>query len=942
MNLEKFHLTNKFINVEPERAYYIPFDDKQKFNKCRNKSNRFILLNGKWNIIAYTSFDECLKDNLKEGSNTIDVPSCVQYYGYDYFQYTNMRYPFYFNPPYLPENNACYHFSRKFNIKLNNKESYYINFEGVDSCLYLFINKTFVGYACISHKLNEFDISKYLLDGENTIDVLVMKWCFESYLEDQDKWRFTGIFRDVYLLRRPKSHITDYKIDTDFNKNTGYIYIKNNGPIFKVIFHNKTYLCKSNETLTLRINNVHLWSAEDPYLYKAVLSLNGEKIFENVGIRKVYIKNRIFYFNNKPIKLLGVNRHDFHPKKGYAVSFKDMEQDVKLMKELNINALRTSHYPSSPLLYDLCDQYGLYVLSESDIETHGATLNPENNSYSEKRFNLVAEDPQFLDSFIRRQIANVQINKNHPCIVIWSIGNESGWGINTIESCKKIKELDSRPIQYESLIYYNREKYGEEEYYTPLLDFASRMYETPSWFLNKYKPDNKEVRPAILCEYAHAMGTGPGGLKDYVDLFRNEPTFVGGFIWEWCDHGVLYKSNKYKYGGDFKEEFHDGNFCIDGIVKPDRSFKAGTLQMKYCYQPLKFSINNKLCIFNYNYFVKESGVLTIKTAQKSNKINICINPQEEIFIDFPQHDFICEFVRNGDKNISSYAQFKIENNKPHNEVKSNINIKVENDFAILKNSKYECYISLKTGEISFFKNNDFELRDLKFNFVRANTDNDRNLMWIWKKYRLYNPNIKVIGFKIESSCLDLKLQIGPNKNILMNLDLSYQMMENGLKITLNHKLFLPEEISYFPNIGFKTKLNKNVKAEYLGYGPQETYKDMYEFALKQVYSIDNKNIYSHQIKPQDCYSHFDIDYLRLDSNGSIIKFLCLDSFGLSPYSMSQLISKGHDYELRKCKYNYLYINFQSSGIGSNACGPIPFDKYLIKKEDTKSIFLLIE
>ena len=520
--LKEYYRYDENVNLCAPRAYYVPFGENQSFCKDRTQSERFQNLNGLWKITAYESVLEADAFWEKEGDNEIVVPSCVQYYGYDCFQYTNFFYPFPFNPPVVPTKNPCFHYSRTFTYAAKENERVYFVTEGVDSAFYLYVNGKEVGYSQITHKTGEFDITPYLCDGENKIDMLVLKWCMGSYLEDQDKWRFTGIFRDVYLLKRPQGHIRDYKIITELDGKDGIVrFIPKEKMPVTVTFDGE---CKTTdgEEIVFRIKEAKTWSAETPYLYDMTIAAKGEKIFERVGIRTSEVKNGIFLVNGKPVKLYGVNRHDFHPKKGAAVSDEDILYDLKLMKKLNVNAIRTSHYPSAPVLYALCDELGFYVMSESDAESHGCQANwREDKEAWTKAIGTIAEDPLFEKSFCERQTFNVENNKNRACVVIWSVGNECGFGQNILRSMQTIKALDSRPVHYESFVNYDPEKYTKDEYYSWEFDMVSRMYTDVKWLKEEYLPDEKEKRPLVYCEYVHAMGNGPGGMKEYWEMFRN-------------------------------------------------------------------------------------------------------------------------------------------------------------------------------------------------------------------------------------------------------------------------------------------------------------------------------------------------------------------------------------------------------------------------------------
>lgn len=566
----------KKVNTLFPRSYYVPFSTDAeigyKYNIVdRNSSDRFISLDGEWNIQEYSCPEDVILDGIPK--NKIPVPACVQIHGYDQIQYINSRYPFPCDPPFVPKENPTYHYQTKFNID-DISQKYYINFEGVDSCFFVFVNKKFVGYAQISHSNNEFDLSSYVIEGQNVLDVVVLKWCVGSYLECQDKFRYTGIFRSVYLLKRPKKHITDFKIESKINGQSGKILITNLSDVdFDATFNGNTQTVLSNSTTEFLVKNAKIWSSESPYLYDVLLSYNGEKILQKVGIRSVTIEKGIFKVNGKHIKLKGVNRHESSPLTGATVSVEDTIKDIELMKWANVNAIRTSHYPDMPEFYELCDYYGIYVMDEADVESHGmwAAVSDDRLLHTLVNTNL------FTDGVTDREINLYERDKNRTSVIIWSLGNESSYGKSFFIGADYIRGKDSRPVHYENLN--NRSK---DDWYDKRIDIFSRMYTSPEYYADTYLKDKKEKRPFVLCEYSHAMGNSCGDLNDYWKVIDSNDRYMGAFVWEWCDHAI-YKEGNYYYGGDFGESEHDGNFCVDGLVSPDRQVKSSTLEMKAVY-----------------------------------------------------------------------------------------------------------------------------------------------------------------------------------------------------------------------------------------------------------------------------------------------------------------------------------------------------------------------
>lgn len=584
----------KRIGTETHRSYYIPFSENDAVRKRygiidRESSARYKSLNGKWHIKEHCGLADVEID--EEIIEEIIVPSCVQMQGYDRIQYLNYRYPFPFDPPYVPKENPCWHYRREFYVGKNTSEKYYLIFEGVDSAFYLYVNGEYKGYSQISHAVSEFDVTELIVDGNNRIDVVVLKWCASSYLECQDKFRFSGIFRSVYMLRRPTEHITDYKIETEIDGNNGIIKFYNESDVDAVLeIKGRRAYAEKRKGCVMNVGAVKEWSALTPRLYTLTIKANGEKITEEIGFRTVKIEDGVFKINGRAEKLKGVNRHDFNFKTGATVTLGDMYKDLRLMKSLNVNAVRTSHYPSCPEFYLLCDKIGIYVLDEADLESHGASApngNFECKETSAGGFEFgkttmsvwkeFADDMFWSNAILDRHTALVERDKNRSCVVMWSLGNESYFGKSFYAGAKYIRKRDSRPVQYEGI-----SRAGKKAYYSKLLDAVSVMYYSPEWIKNVYLKDEKETRPLVLCEYSHAMGNSNGDLADYWKIIYSEPRIIGGFVWEWADHSIM-KNGKHYYGGDFGEKMHDGNFCVDGLVTSDRRLKPGALEMKAVY-----------------------------------------------------------------------------------------------------------------------------------------------------------------------------------------------------------------------------------------------------------------------------------------------------------------------------------------------------------------------
>lgn len=568
------------VGTMPHRSYYIPFDEKDTVRDKygiidRESSSRFISLDGVWEIKGLERPEDF--DVYETLDREIPVPSSVQMHGFDSIQYLNTRYPFAVIPPHVPYDNPSWHYRRSIKLDKATGERYYLNFEGVDSAFYLYINGVRIGYSQISHSTSEFDITDQLISGENIIDVHVLKWCASTYLECQDKFRFSGIFRSVYILRRPEGHITDYKIETRLLESDGILTVFNESQTdVRCLFDGDEKTVRAGACIEFTVKNVKKWSPESPSLYALSLYALGEMIEERIGFREVTVDGCVFKVNGEAVKLKGVNRHEFSPDTAAAITLSDMVRDLEIMKDLNVNAVRTSHYPNAPEFYLLTDRYGIYVMDEADLEMHGACV--REGSYEFSLWSDYAEDMLFAPGITDRHTALVERDKNRASVIIWSLGNESSFGRAFFDGVDYIRKRDNtRPVHYESL-----QQADSKYYYTDRVDLVSMMYPSIARIRERVLDNPDETRPFVLCEYTHAMGNSSGDISDYWRLIYENEQMMGAFVWEWADHAI--RSEKgFLYGGDFGESEHDGNFCVDGLLTADRRLKSGAVEMKAVY-----------------------------------------------------------------------------------------------------------------------------------------------------------------------------------------------------------------------------------------------------------------------------------------------------------------------------------------------------------------------
>ena len=971
--LKKYYEQLDCVGVLPTRNYYIPFSSCPK-DKLREQSERFTSLNGQWKIKAYETIHDVADDFYNdELEKTIVVPSCVQTKGYDYNQYTNVNFPFPYNPPYTNNVNPAFHFSKEVEIRKDGEKKY-INFEGVDSCFYLYVNGAFVGFSQISHRISEFDITEYIVDGINKIDVLVLKWCAGSYFDDQDKLRFTGIFRDVYLLSRPQNHIVDYHLNADMD---GVLtFTLNKGADATVKFGKKIVVVKEGETVKFKKNNPVLWSAETPKLYDLFIECNGEQILEKVGFRTIWREGNVVYFNGKKIKLLGVNRHDNHPYDGHTVSREDIIKDLKLMKFLNINCIRTSHYQSTPEFYELCDAYGFYVISESDLEGHGsASKSIKDGRDGEKEYSELAHTGEYYMASAQRQEVNILAHYNRPSVIMWSLGNETGYGPILERTLRYMRTLDNtRLMHYERINNARYVGWGREQddmayidindmYYTDAVDLANRMYPSSDRIVREYLEDEKEFRPYFLCEYSHCMGNGPGDVFYYSEWFFENDWFLGGCLWEWADHGLYVEGKKsIRYGGDFGERHHDSNFCCDGIVSADRELKAGSFEVKKSYQSVVFSEKDgELCAKNRNFFAPVVGTLTLLykdkgVVVKEETIGVAIEPQSEIKIKIEDYQtLIVRIEKDGDE--VAFESF----NKPTSFETEKVGApKVEEGgrYCIVNANETTFAFDKATGMICDIVKDGQSLGGMNLTLYRAPTDNDRNVKNFWNSWRLQKARFEPREIKVENNKIVAK---GKISSIVIcpfaDCTFEYEFFNDSVKIGIDYKisehfgsvyansvkLQEKEEMACeIPRIGFEMKEDKSFKdIEFYGYRAG-SYMDLHHFSEKDVIKEKVKDSYYHYVKPQESGSHYDCSFAEIKSDSRTIRVEG-DSFSFSaiPYSINELATKMHDDELVS-DGTYICIDYFMEGIGTNSCGPKPAVENRVPFEAKKSITLIIK
>lgn len=978
-------------NTMPARAYYIPASKRMdNLVEHREESDRMQLLNGTWKFQYFNSIydiqDSFFEKNYDtENFDEIQVPSVWQMAGYDTHQYTNIRYPFPFDPPYVPQDIPCGAYVHNFEYSRDEKASKaFLNFEGVDSCFYVWINGSYIGYSQVSHMTSEFDVTDVLQDGTNTVAVLVMKWCDGSYLEDQDKFRMSGIFRDVYILKRPKQAISDYHIKTRIEDMLAKVEIemKFYSPLnVKISIEDRNGAVVAlgsiaeEGTAVLEIASPELWNTENPYLYKLILETENEVIVDHIALRKIEIKDQVIYLNGQKIKFRGVNRHDSDPVTGFTISLEQLTTDLTLMKQHNFNAIRSSHYPNAPFFYEMCDKYGFMVIDEADIEAHGPFMiyRKEDTDYNRfKRWNeKIADDPAWEEAIVDRVKLMVERDKNRFCIVMWSMGNESAYGCNFEKALEWTKNFDpDRITQYESARYRNY----DETYDYSNLDVYSRMYPALSEIQEYLDKDGS--KPFLLVEYCHSMGNGPGDFEDYFQMIQDNDKMCGGFVWEWCDHAIAHGTAEngktiYAYGGDHGEEIHDGNFCMDGLVYPDRTVHTGLLEYKNVYRPARVISYNKesgeLVLHNYmdfddlkdyvkiSYELTQDGLVISKgilpefsvAPHGEGKTNLKINVPEngKCYLKLIYH-LKKELPLLDEDHILGFDEIEVskEDTKcklaekwiPKTVVDSELQVN-ENDTQIhIKGREFAYTIDKRTALFTEMKfaGREYLNHPMELNIWRAPTDNDMYIKSEWKKAHYDKAYTRAYTTEVVQGKHGVKITshasvVAETVQKILDVTITWKIEAAG-KIDADIAVTKDDEFPDLPRFGVRMFLDKKLSAvRYFGMGPQESYCDKHQAASHGLYRADVGDLHEDYIRPQENGSHYDCEYVELNNSryGIVASAEKAFSFNASYYTQEELEKKTHNYELIESDSVVFCVDYALNGIGSNSCGPVVLDQY---------------
>lgn len=1002
-------------NTMPSRAYYMPAShDMGPLVEDRFSSDRVICMNGTWEFQYFNSIYDLQEKFYEQGYDCsrftqVEVPGVWQNYGYDSHQYTNVRYPIPLDPPYVPQENPCGAYVRKFYYEIPEEAPRaYLNFEGVDSCFYVWVNGKYVGYSQVSHATSEFDVTEVLKNGENTLAVLVLKWCDGTYLEDQDKFRMSGIFRDVYFVNRPENVVYDYFTTTEIQEEQAVItvqasyqgkavptkltlYDAEHKEIASQVFQENIGTVYTHKAVIL-VKEPNLWNPEQPYLYTLVLETEGEVITDRIGLREICVKDAVLYVNGTAIKFKGVNRHDSDPVTGFVIGLEQMKKDLQMMKESNFNAVRSSHYPNVPYFYQLCDEYGLFVIAEADNESHGTQsqyLKDSNWENVSRKWNeRISDNPEFIPATLDRTQLCVHREKNRPCIIIWSMGNECGYGCTFEEALKWTKGFDSTRLTcYESSFYRSdRRKYDYSN-----IDIFSRMY--PSLEEIQEYMDKKPDKPLLLIEYCHAMGNGPGDLEDYFQIIYEYDVLCGGFVWEWCDHAIYQGQaangkEKYLYGGDFGEEVHDGNFCMDGLVYPDRTPHTGLLEYQNVYRPARVvsfcQKTGELCLENYMNYVDLKDYIYLvyevncdgKLLEKKQFIlqeSVLPHKKGTILLDITVPDSgkcylkVSYHLKHGASVMAQgsrmgFDEILLKNQDGRNQQATALLETQEQKEAEVQVSETDRFLSIRSDTFFYVYNklsglfeqlsvDGEELLEtpMELNIWRAPTDNDRKIKQEWidagydrSKARAYDTHWEMNGEGIRIYSTVSVAAVAIQK--VLDIEAVWKIYRTG-EISVKMHVKKDREFPQLPRFGIRLFLRgeyENLK--FYGLGPHESYRDKCRSCSHGLYDTTVEEQHEDYICPQENGSHTDCDYLMLEKENQTVTAVSSRpfSFNVSYYSQEELTRKAHNFELEKSGSTIVCLDYAQNGIGSNSCGPELRKEYQFTEEtftfDMKFLF----
>ncbi len=921
-------------NRLPPRSWYIPGGVSRKID-----------LDGTWRFKFYPE-DELVEEDITEW-DAIPVPSCWQNHGYENPNYTNVNYPYPVDMPYVPDSNPCGVYERDFDLERLWGRVYYV-LEGVSSCAFVTVNGKYAGFTQGSRLRAEFDVTGFVREGQNTLRVYVLKWCCGSYLEDQDAFRYNGIFRDTYLIQRPEGHIRD----VEMIPNAESVRVKLEGAAHARILDGNELLFETDfeNEFTYTPENPVLWNAEKPYLYTVELARAGEIITLKAGLREISVSDKYeLLINGVPVKLHGVNHHDTSKYRGWCQSVEELRRDLELMKSLNINCVRTSHYPPHPAFVSMCDELGLYVVLETDIETHGFTHRRSDPApgYDHAPGEWPCTNKDWEGEFLSRMERAVELHKNAPSVIFWSLGNESDYGDNHRAMFRYLKERDpSRLSHYEQAS-------AQEDFETP--DVVSWMYASCER-IEEAALDPEIKKPVYLCEYAHAMGNGPGDVWAYNEMFDRYPKLCGGCVWEWADH-VAVRDGVQLYGGDFPGELtHDANFCCDGMVFADRSFKAGTLEIKAAYQPIetrfeggKLRVRNRLDFTNLNEYelkieIERDGEIV---GEKTVKPDLA--PHRWAELEIPRLPDSCRYgvhVRcRLTKDGVEWAATEHELDVPRaaGTVAAPLAVTEDRRFIYARGEGFAYTLSkLHGGLVSAVTDSVERLAaPMKLSCLRAPTDNDRNIRshWVyddgWHGENWNKTFTKIYGVAVDGGTVTFRGSLaGVSRSPSLSFETRYSFFADGA-VEVKSAFHVREDAFFLPRLGFEWTLTGGGTFAYYGKGPGENYADMCHCALTGLYHSAASAEYVPYVRPQEHGNHTGVRALTV---GGLTFEADRMEANVSEYSAHDLLAAAHTNELHRDGFVHLRTDYRVSGLGSNSCGPELDPRYRLDEKEMSFTF----
>lgn len=981
MFFKEYHksLETLHFGTEKPRAYYIPFSSKSSaLNGKREASELFTLLSGEWKFKFFKSFEDLTEDIIAadmslDALDDITVPKCWQTYtdrDYDKPLYSNLEYPFPIDPPHVPNANPCGVYFKDIDLKKESKK-YYINFEGVASCFYLFVNGEFVGYSQVSHSTSEFDITEKLVNGKNRICVIVVKWCDGSYLEDQDHFKISGIFRDVYILTRNENHIKDIEIKTQLDESLTHCDISisaENAANAKYELLDADGKCVAagefdGEKAAISLDKPHLWNAEQPYLYTLLISGADEVIPFMLGVKRVEIKDKKFLINGKREILRGVNRHDNDPLTGYYLTPEKMERDIFLIKRANCNTIRTSHYPNDPRFYEMCSKYGIYTVDEADLETHGMGYEVE-GEWDWPRWSSLSNGADWKEAYIDRARLLYERDKNSPCVIMWSLGNESGCGVNHRAMAGYIRERNADAIiHYEnSHLEFTGTAKGvpEGEDYSDISDVESRMYAGVE-YIEKYLNNPEYTKPFFMCEYVCSMSTGD--VYDYFKFAYDYDNFSGGCIWEFSDHAIGVEqedgSVHYCYGGDFKDQPNNGICCIDGLVYPDRSPRPGYYDMKKVYEPFKGSFENGvLTLKNFKRFTSLNDLYAEWTVAENGNVikqgtitSLDVQPESTKSFELFNDDF------SGRKNCFLTLSFKQKESTPWAEkgyevgflqyelgvfcseltVASDDSLCIDecDRYIVIKANGTEACFDKKYGKLVSLKKDgtDIITSSAEFDLWRAPCYNGGSKgRWYLERFERIKQMTYTCNVSEKSKdmvVIDVELALGAHSAPpVIKMSAKWSFLKDGT-FNLECKGKIRENAPLLPHFGLKLMMPVEFEnVSYFGLGEKESYPDRYRPFKFGSYETTATDMYEHYVRPQECGNRFNTRYAEISNGDGIgLKFASLGSepfcFKALHYTADEMIEAAHDFELPEITKTVLNIDWKVNAISENGSVDIP-------------------